>query len=217
MLDREMTSFHGRRRLLLIGVAILVTSSLVSLCHGVSSSCHHHPSSTSFQDQVYEFPVVRLFLMMFLIFSLCSLILLHFSSLVASLVALHFAMFSTPGLGSVFLRVVFLLLMIPLACIFRLSGNFGLPSLFLSLFSHLVTLFIAGCVSGGFPFRHVLPLQVCGVSVLELWSLLFRALWFFIGIGALSPQLLVSKRNCQLAPRSILNLDQVIQSEVPFP
>ncbi|KAL0683888.1 hypothetical protein Bca4012_050736 [Brassica carinata] len=49
MLDREMTSFHGRRRLLLIGVAILVTSSLVSLCHGVSSSCHHHPSSTSFQ------------------------------------------------------------------------------------------------------------------------------------------------------------------------
>nr|VDD54604.1 unnamed protein product [Brassica oleracea] len=33
----------------------------------------------------------------------------------------------------------------------------------------------------------------------------------------LSPQLLVSKRNCQLAPRSILNLDQVIQSEVPFP
>uniref|UniRef100_A0A0D3DKI5 CCHC-type domain-containing protein n=1 Tax=Brassica oleracea var. oleracea TaxID=109376 RepID=A0A0D3DKI5_BRAOL len=33
----------------------------------------------------------------------------------------------------------------------------------------------------------------------------------------LSSQLLVSKRNCQLAPRSILNLDQVIQSEVPFP
>ncbi|KAF3506328.1 hypothetical protein F2Q69_00006704 [Brassica cretica] len=31
-----------------------------------------------------------------------------------------------------------------------------------------------------------------------------------------SPQLLVSKHNCQLAPRSILNLDQVIQSEVPF-
>ncbi|KAF3528267.1 hypothetical protein DY000_02040272 [Brassica cretica] len=30
-----------------------------------------------------------------------------------------------------------------------------------------------------------------------------------------SPQLLVSKRNCQLAPRSILNLDQVIQSEEP--
>ncbi|KAG5397795.1 hypothetical protein IGI04_019609, partial [Brassica rapa subsp. trilocularis] len=30
-------------------------------------------------------------------------------------------------------------------------------------------------------------------------------------------KLLVSKHNCQLAPRSILNLDQVIQSEVPFP
>ncbi|KAF3583349.1 hypothetical protein F2Q69_00029696 [Brassica cretica] len=29
-----------------------------------------------------------------------------------------------------------------------------------------------------------------------------------------SPQLLVSKHNCQLAPRSILNLDQVIQSEL---
>ncbi|KAG5373693.1 hypothetical protein IGI04_042991 [Brassica rapa subsp. trilocularis] len=32
-----------------------------------------------------------------------------------------------------------------------------------------------------------------------------------------SPQLLVSKHNCQLAPRSNLNLDQVIQSEVLLP
>ncbi|KAH0904447.1 hypothetical protein HID58_043950 [Brassica napus] len=95
--------------------------------------------------QVYEFSVVRLFLMMlyavlelhllglgqslavfydsFLVvglplivharlgfqdlfpFSLCSLILLHFSSLVTSLVALHFAMFATQGLHSVFFRV----------------------------------------------------------------------------------------------------------------
>ncbi|KAH0867627.1 hypothetical protein HID58_074649, partial [Brassica napus] len=101
---------------------------------------------------VYEFPVVRLFLMMLyavlelhliglsqslvdfyvvffvvglpsivsarlcfqdlvfgdltfiLVFSLCSLILLHFSSPVASLVALQFAMFDTPGLDSVFFR-----------------------------------------------------------------------------------------------------------------
>ncbi|KAF3546386.1 hypothetical protein DY000_02003286 [Brassica cretica] len=40
-----------------------------------------------------------------LIFSLCSLISLHFSSLDASPVAFHFAMFATPGLDSVFLRV----------------------------------------------------------------------------------------------------------------
>ena len=42
-----------------------------------------------------------------LFFSLCSLILLHFSSLIASLVAFHFAMFATLGLDSVFLRVCF--------------------------------------------------------------------------------------------------------------
>ena len=38
---------------------------------------------------------------------LCSLSSLHFSSLVASLVVFHFAMFATPGLDSVFLRVCF--------------------------------------------------------------------------------------------------------------
>ena len=41
-------------------------------------------------------------------FPLCSLILLQLSSLVASLVALPFAMFATPGLDSVFLRICFM-------------------------------------------------------------------------------------------------------------
>ena len=49
MLCSQTPTFHDRRRLLLIGVAILVFSCLVSFSHGVSSSCHHHPSSTSFQ------------------------------------------------------------------------------------------------------------------------------------------------------------------------
>ncbi|KAF3567425.1 hypothetical protein DY000_02012714 [Brassica cretica] len=65
-----------------------------------------------------------------LLFSLCSLISLHLTSLLASLVALPFAIFATPDLNSVFL-----------------------------------------CV--------------CRVSRLELWSLIFRALWFFPGMGAL--------------------------------
>uniref|UniRef100_M4F274 Uncharacterized protein n=1 Tax=Brassica campestris TaxID=3711 RepID=M4F274_BRACM len=49
MLCSQTPTFHDRRRLLLIGVAILVFSCLVSFSHGVSSSSHHHPSSTSFQ------------------------------------------------------------------------------------------------------------------------------------------------------------------------
>ncbi|KAG5410451.1 hypothetical protein IGI04_006770, partial [Brassica rapa subsp. trilocularis] len=115
-----------------------------------------------------------------LIFSLCSLILLHFSSLVASPVTLHFAMFFTLGLDSVFLRmcgvsllelssllfralwffigiwyvvVLFVRCLIAFICVPQFA-DFVL-SLSLSLFSQLVTLFIVGCVSGGFPFRHV--------------------------------------------------------------
>ncbi|CAH8355915.1 unnamed protein product [Eruca vesicaria subsp. sativa] len=49
MFHSETPWFHDRRRILLLGVLILITFSLVSLSHGVSSSCHHHPSSTSFQ------------------------------------------------------------------------------------------------------------------------------------------------------------------------
>lgn len=49
MLCSATPTFHDSRRLLVIGVAILVSSSLLSLSHGVSSSCHNHPSSTSFQ------------------------------------------------------------------------------------------------------------------------------------------------------------------------
>ncbi|WZY77332.1 hypothetical protein YC2023_023716 [Brassica napus] len=107
-----------------------------------------------------------------LIFSLCSLILLHFSSLVASPVTLHFAMFSTPSLDSVFLRMCGVSLLELSSLLFRalwffigiwcLIAFICVPqfadfvlSLSLSLFSQLVTLFIVGCVSGGFPFRHV--------------------------------------------------------------
>ncbi|KAH0898668.1 LOW QUALITY PROTEIN: hypothetical protein HID58_048236, partial [Brassica napus] len=41
-----------------------------------------------------------------LLFYLCSLILLHLSLLLASLVALFFAIFATPGLDSVFLCII---------------------------------------------------------------------------------------------------------------
>ncbi|EFH64082.1 hypothetical protein ARALYDRAFT_316907 [Arabidopsis lyrata subsp. lyrata] len=49
MIYTETPSYHGRRRLLLVAVGLLISSSLVSFSHGVSSSCHHRPSSTSFQ------------------------------------------------------------------------------------------------------------------------------------------------------------------------
>ncbi|KAH0884959.1 hypothetical protein HID58_061055, partial [Brassica napus] len=61
------------------------------------------PARLGFQDLVFGW-LHSLLILYSLIFSLCSLILLHFSSLVAALVALHFAMFATPGLDSVFLH-----------------------------------------------------------------------------------------------------------------
>jgi len=53
MVNSETPSYHSRRRLLLITVGLLITSSLVSFSHAVSSSCHHRPSSTSFQGKSF--------------------------------------------------------------------------------------------------------------------------------------------------------------------
>lgn len=53
MIYTETPSYHGRRRLLLVAVGLLISSSLVSFSHGVSSSCHHRPSSTSFQGKKF--------------------------------------------------------------------------------------------------------------------------------------------------------------------
>ncbi|KAF2583994.1 hypothetical protein F2Q70_00035947 [Brassica cretica] len=77
-------------------------------------------------DQVYEFPVVRLFLMM--------LYTVTFSSLVASLVARHFTMFATPGLDSVFFRLVVVLY----AYVLLLRSDFGLPVIILPLIHFLM-------------------------------------------------------------------------------
>lgn len=58
MLYSETSLFHDRRRLLLIAVGILVSSSLVSFSHGVSSSCHL-PSSASLQGSSHSSFIMR--------------------------------------------------------------------------------------------------------------------------------------------------------------
>ncbi|KAH0873470.1 hypothetical protein HID58_070832, partial [Brassica napus] len=64
------------------------------------------PARLGFQDLFFvRARFHSLLILCSLFFFLCSLISLHFSSLVASLVAHHFTMFAIPGLDSVFLRV----------------------------------------------------------------------------------------------------------------
>ncbi|KAF2581153.1 hypothetical protein F2Q68_00005331 [Brassica cretica] len=93
-----------------------------------------------------------------LLFILCSLISLYFSSLVASQVVFHFAMFAILGLDNVFLRV-------------------------------------------------------CGVSLLEFWSLLFRVLWFFVGMSALCAVGFV-REHVRLAGGSFVEVSSYLQGRL---
>ncbi|KAG5388478.1 hypothetical protein IGI04_030019 [Brassica rapa subsp. trilocularis] len=106
-------------------------------------------------DQFYEFPVVRLFLMLLYI-----------------VLELHLFGF---GQSLVVFLVVGLQLIVPARLCFkiwffsRMVPQFSdfVYSIFLSLFSHLVALFIAGCVSGGSPFHHVCHSRLFLVSNLS--------------------------------------------------
>ena len=103
-------------------------------------------------------------------FPLCSLISFQFTSMFMFLVFLSFAMFVTPGLDSVFLCVCFF-------CAWKVISSLKLDLWFLS-----------GYLSFSLPqviyFLPMLSLvQVCEVNLLEIWSLLSRALWFFLGMG----------------------------------
>ncbi|KAH0942579.1 hypothetical protein HID58_002216, partial [Brassica napus] len=83
------------------------------------------------------------------------------SSQLISLVTLPFAMFATPDLDSVFLCVRSVCL-----------EDYFWPQAW-ALISRWLSFILP-------------PSGVCGVSLLELWSILSRVLWFFVGISNLS-------------------------------
>ncbi|KAH0929184.1 hypothetical protein HID58_014911, partial [Brassica napus] len=84
-----------------------------------------------------------------LLFSLCSLILLHFSLLVASLVALHFAMFATPGLDSVFPHSLRAFVS------YLVAAGYALGILFFSL-CYLISLYFSSLVASLVAFHFAI-------------------------------------------------------------
>ena len=83
-----------------------------------------------------------------------------------SLVALPFAIFATLGLDSIFLYV----------CFVRLEG----PQAWALVFRWLSSILSHSCCLSS---SHASPGVMCGVSLLEFWFLLFRALWFFVSMA----------------------------------
>ncbi|KAH0892530.1 LOW QUALITY PROTEIN: hypothetical protein HID58_054959 [Brassica napus] len=101
---------------------------------------------------------------------LCSLVSLHLSSLITSLVALPFAIFVTPGL------VVFFFVYV--LCAWKVVYGLKLKLWFLGSW-------LPFSPHPGYLSSSHASLGVCGVSLLELWFLLFRVLLFFAGMSAL--------------------------------